>query len=148
MVRYMCYIGSVRILCWLQNLLTDNFISTARKVQQCQIRRHYEQYDVVTERSHLCIQSITKYCGSPSAAGLLLWPEDFICPTIRTVTLFFQSVVMLMFREEKSPEDEIKAWQFWHGRQHSVKQRILDAGEAQFHISDGYSLTACRVQHC
>lgn len=42
----------------------------------------------------------------------------------------FQSVVMLMFREEKSPEDEIKAWQFWHGRQHSVKQRILDAGES------------------
>lgn len=41
---------------------------------------------------------------------------------------FFQSIVMLMFREEKSPEDEIKAWQFWHGRQHSVKQRILDAG--------------------
>ncbi|XP_039303357.1 protein grainyhead isoform X1 [Solenopsis invicta] len=38
-----------------------------------------------------------------------------------------KSVVMLMFREEKSPEDEIKSWQFWHGRQHSVKQRILDA---------------------
>lgn len=36
---------------------------------------------------------------------------------------------MLMFREEKSPEDEIKAWQFWHSRQHSVKQRILDAGK-------------------
>lgn len=39
---------------------------------------------------------------------------------------------MLMFREEKSPEDEIKAWQFWHGRQHSVKQRILDAGRLSF----------------
>ncbi|XP_070496372.1 protein grainyhead isoform X4 [Chironomus tepperi] len=38
-----------------------------------------------------------------------------------------KSVIMLMFREEKSPEDEIKAWQFWHARQHSVKQRILDA---------------------
>ncbi|XP_021919382.1 protein grainyhead isoform X6 [Zootermopsis nevadensis] len=38
-----------------------------------------------------------------------------------------KSIVMLMFREEKSPDDEIKAWQFWHGRQHSVKQRILDA---------------------
>lgn len=37
---------------------------------------------------------------------------------------------MLMFREEKSPEDEIKAWQFWHSRQHSVKQRILDAGKS------------------
>ncbi|CAL8087869.1 unnamed protein product [Orchesella dallaii] len=38
-----------------------------------------------------------------------------------------KSVVMLVFREEKSPEDETKAWQFWHSRQHSVKQRILDA---------------------
>lgn len=38
---------------------------------------------------------------------------------------------MLMFREEKSPDDEIKAWQFWHSRQHSVKQRILDAGKSQ-----------------
>ncbi|XP_076333492.1 protein grainyhead-like isoform X2 [Tachypleus tridentatus] len=41
-------------------------------------------------------------------------------PTVR-------SVIMLVFREEKTPEDEVKAWQFWHGRQHSVKQRILDA---------------------
>ncbi|XP_037085126.1 LOW QUALITY PROTEIN: protein grainyhead-like [Pollicipes pollicipes] len=37
-----------------------------------------------------------------------------------------KSVIMLMFREEKPPEDETKAWQFWHSRQHSVKQRILD----------------------
>lgn len=45
---------------------------------------------------------------------------------------------MLMFREEKSPEDEIKAWQFWHGRQHSVKQRILDAGMSIFKILSHY----------
>ncbi|XP_028968592.1 protein grainyhead [Galendromus occidentalis] len=38
-----------------------------------------------------------------------------------------KSLVMLVFREEKSAEDEIKAWQFWHSRQHSAKQRILDA---------------------
>ena len=37
-------------------------------------------------------------------------------------------MVMLVFREEKSTEDEAKAWQIWHGRQHSAKQRILDAG--------------------
>jgi hypothetical protein len=43
---------------------------------------------------------------------------------------------MLVFREEKSPEDEIKAWQFWHARQHSVKQRILDAGEYIVFIYD------------
>ncbi|XP_054721356.1 protein grainyhead-like [Uloborus diversus] len=38
-----------------------------------------------------------------------------------------RSVVMLMFREEKPHDEELKAWQFWHSRQHSVKQRILDA---------------------
>ncbi|XP_015787180.1 protein grainyhead isoform X1 [Tetranychus urticae] len=38
-----------------------------------------------------------------------------------------KSLVLLVFREEKLHEDEIKAWQFWHSRQHSVKQRILDA---------------------
>ncbi|XP_053204735.1 protein grainyhead-like isoform X2 [Panonychus citri] len=38
-----------------------------------------------------------------------------------------KSLVLLVFREEKLHEDEIKSWQFWHSRQHSVKQRILDA---------------------
>lgn len=45
---------------------------------------------------------------------------------------------MLMFREEKSPEDEIKAWQFWHSRQHSVKQRILDAGKICKNVNHSY----------
>lgn len=54
---------------------------------------------------------------------------DFLCDYH-----FFQSVVMLVFREEKSPEDETKAWQFWHSRQHSVKQRILDAGKSTRHF--------------
>ncbi|UYV81955.1 GRHL2 [Cordylochernes scorpioides] len=38
-----------------------------------------------------------------------------------------KSTVLLVFREEKSHEEEIKAWHFWHSRQHSSKQRILDA---------------------
>ena len=38
-----------------------------------------------------------------------------------------KSLIMLVFREEKLHDEEIKAWQFWHSRQHSVKQRILDA---------------------
>ncbi|KAL5016848.1 hypothetical protein ScPMuIL_006437 [Solemya velum] len=37
-----------------------------------------------------------------------------------------KSIIMLVFREDKSLEDERKAWEFWHGRQHSFKQRILD----------------------
>ncbi|XP_054152988.1 protein grainyhead-like [Oppia nitens] len=38
-----------------------------------------------------------------------------------------KSLIMLVFREEKLHDEEIKAWQFWHSRQHSVKQRIMDA---------------------
>ncbi|KFD68620.1 hypothetical protein M514_00352 [Trichuris suis] len=37
------------------------------------------------------------------------------------------SVMMVVFREEKSYEEEVKSWQFWHARQHSMKQRILEA---------------------
>uniref|UniRef100_A0A2C9JH45 Grh/CP2 DB domain-containing protein n=1 Tax=Biomphalaria glabrata TaxID=6526 RepID=A0A2C9JH45_BIOGL len=37
-----------------------------------------------------------------------------------------KSVIILAFREEKTMEEERKAWEFWHGRQHSYKQRILD----------------------
>ncbi|GAU99428.1 hypothetical protein RvY_10432-2 [Ramazzottius varieornatus] len=38
-----------------------------------------------------------------------------------------KSTIMLVFREEKTSEEEAKAWQFWHSRQHSIKQRIFDA---------------------
>ena len=31
-----------------------------------------------------------------------------------------KSVIMLVFRESKAEEDDIKAWHFWHQRQHSV----------------------------
>ncbi|KAL8562267.1 hypothetical protein ACOMHN_037223 [Nucella lapillus] len=43
-------------------------------------------------------------------------PKGVLCKT----------VIMLVFRDEKSKEEESKAWQFWHSRQHSYKQRILD----------------------
>jgi transcription factor CP2-like protein len=33
---------------------------------------------------------------------------------------------MVVFREDKSYEEEIKTWQLWHKRQHSPKQRILE----------------------
>jgi len=38
-----------------------------------------------------------------------------------------KSVVMLLFRDAKHPEDETNAWEFWHGRQPTGKQRIIDA---------------------
>ena len=38
-----------------------------------------------------------------------------------------KSVVMLVFRDAKNPDDEINAWEFWHQRQPTSKQRIIDA---------------------
>jgi len=38
-----------------------------------------------------------------------------------------KSVVMLVFRDAKNPEDELNAWDFWHQRQPTNKQRIIDA---------------------
>jgi len=38
-----------------------------------------------------------------------------------------KSVVMLVFRDAKNPEDELNAWDFWHQRQPTSKQRIIDA---------------------
>ncbi|XP_023323982.1 protein grainyhead [Eurytemora carolleeae] len=38
-----------------------------------------------------------------------------------------RSVVMLVFRDAKNPDDELNAWEFWHGRQPTSKQRIIDA---------------------
>jgi len=36
---------------------------------------------------------------------------------------------MVMFRERQSADEELKAWEFWHSRQHSLKQRVLDIGQ-------------------
>lgn len=33
---------------------------------------------------------------------------------------------MVVFREDKTYDEEIKTWQIWHKRQHSPKQRILE----------------------
>jgi len=38
-----------------------------------------------------------------------------------------KSVVMAVFRDAKNPEDELNAWDFWHQRQPTSKQRIIDA---------------------
>ncbi|CAJ0566884.1 unnamed protein product, partial [Mesorhabditis spiculigera] len=34
--------------------------------------------------------------------------------------------LMVVFRDEKTYEEEIKTWRLWHQRQHSPKARILD----------------------
>merc|ERR1712001_260640 len=46
-------------------------------------------------------------------------------PPLKSTTV--KSIIMVVFREGKTTEDDNKCWNFWHTRQHSVKQRILDA---------------------
>uniref|UniRef100_A0A914CLV2 Grh/CP2 DB domain-containing protein n=1 Tax=Acrobeloides nanus TaxID=290746 RepID=A0A914CLV2_9BILA len=47
-------------------------------------------------------------------------------PTKPLKSATVRSLVMVVFREDKTYEDEIKTWQLWHKRQHSTKQRILE----------------------
>ncbi|KAI6183011.1 Protein grainyhead [Aphelenchoides bicaudatus] len=46
------------------------------------------------------------------------------CKTLKSTTV--RSLVMVVFREDKSYDEEINTWKIWYKRQHSLKQRILD----------------------
>uniref|UniRef100_A0A7E4VI00 Grh/CP2 DB domain-containing protein n=1 Tax=Panagrellus redivivus TaxID=6233 RepID=A0A7E4VI00_PANRE len=46
--------------------------------------------------------------------------------TCELMSAVLQSLLMVVFREDKSYEDEIKTWQSWHKRQHNPKNRILE----------------------
>jgi len=36
---------------------------------------------------------------------------------------------MVVFGEEKTRDDQLKHWKYWHSRQHTAKQRCIDIGE-------------------
>lgn len=40
----------------------------------------------------------------------------------------FQTVIMAVFENEKSPEMQLKCWNHWHARQPTAKQRVIDIG--------------------
>ncbi|KAI1897369.1 hypothetical protein AGOR_G00082600 [Albula goreensis] len=40
-----------------------------------------------------------------------------------------RSVVMLVFGEEKSRDEQLKHWRYWHSRQHTAKQRCIDIAD-------------------
>lgn len=50
-----------------------------------------------------------------------LWFLYFVC-------LCFQSVIMVVFGEDKCRDEQLKNWKYWHSRQHTAKQRVLDIG--------------------
>ncbi|KAL6108701.1 grhl2 [Pungitius sinensis] len=40
-----------------------------------------------------------------------------------------QSVVMVVFGEDKCRDEQLKNWKYWHSRQHTAKQRVLDIAD-------------------
>ncbi|KAG8133844.1 hypothetical protein E2320_011595 [Naja naja] len=40
-----------------------------------------------------------------------------------------RSVIMVVFSEDKNRDEQLKHWKYWHSRQHTAKQRVLDIGE-------------------
>ncbi|KAG2464968.1 COEA1 protein, partial [Polypterus senegalus] len=44
-----------------------------------------------------------------------------------------RSVIMVVFSEDKNRDEQLKYWKYWHSRQHTAKQRVLDIGFVLFH---------------
>lgn len=57
-----------------------------------------------------------------------------VCPLLLITLLLpylpsIQSVIMVVFSEDKNRDEQLKYWKYWHSRQHTAKQRVLDIGE-------------------
>lgn len=48
-----------------------------------------------------------------------------------------QSVVMVVFSEDKNRDEQLKYWKYWHSRQHTAKQRVLDIGKLPIPLGFG-----------
>ncbi|XP_059196261.1 grainyhead-like protein 2 homolog isoform X2 [Centropristis striata] len=40
-----------------------------------------------------------------------------------------RSVIMVVFGEDKCRDEQLKNWKYWHSRQHTAKQRVLDISD-------------------
>ncbi|XP_037548815.1 grainyhead-like transcription factor 2b [Nematolebias whitei] len=40
-----------------------------------------------------------------------------------------RSVVMVVFSEDKNRDEQLKYWKYWHSRQHTARQRVLDIAD-------------------
>ena len=44
-------------------------------------------------------------------------------------------MVSVVFGDGKPEEEQLRHWKYWHGRQHTAKQRIIDIGKSRVRIS-------------
>ena len=43
-----------------------------------------------------------------------------------------KSVVSVVFGDGKPEDEQLRHWRYWHGRQHTAKQRVIDIGESPY----------------
>ncbi|GLD55742.1 grainyhead-like protein 2 homolog [Lates japonicus] len=43
--------------------------------------------------------------------------------------LLYKSVMMVVFSEDKNRDEQLKYWKYWHSRQDTAKQRVLDIAD-------------------
>lgn len=70
----------------------------------------------------------TQKCGNVSGSFLLCLELITLRPVFPS-WLLLQSVVMVVFGEDKCRDEQLKNWKYWHSRQHTAKQRVLDIGK-------------------
>lgn len=83
-------------------------------------------------KSSLC-QSRGKVSGGPLSHGPDGSPSSGEQCTTRGSQLqqdsIVQSVIMVVFGEDKCRDEQLKNWKYWHSRQHTAKQRVLDIAD-------------------
>lgn len=52
---------------------------------------------------------------------------------------------MVVFAEDKSREDQLRHWKYWHSRQHTAKQRCIDIGKSRPHSAGPGGHSLCPV---
>lgn len=62
-------------------------------------------------------------------ASIYLFPPPSLHPR--------QSVIMVVFSEDKNRDEQLKYWKYWHARQHTAKQRVLDIGKTKPEVEAG-----------
>ncbi|KAJ6653817.1 hypothetical protein lerEdw1_008661 [Lerista edwardsae] len=56
-------------------------------------------------------------------------PEEYIYEQTAKNEIAKLSVIMVVFSEDKNRDEQLKHWKYWHSRQHTAKQRVLDIAD-------------------
>lgn len=50
---------------------------------------------------------------------------------------------MVVFGDDKCRDEQLKHWNYWHTRQHTAKQRVLDIGKDLYALLSYYPEKVC-----